>query len=154
MHIKPLNQEHVPDIARLDALCFAAGAFPESVVAPMFAQTGFIALGAYIKGELMCCLLGISVLDEAELWSIATHPHVQGQGYASEIFKAFEAALHEKNVCDVFWEVRKSNAPAIRFYEKLGAELYGERKGFYPPENGQGAEDALLYRYALHKSTQ
>jgi ribosomal protein S18 acetylase RimI-like enzyme len=50
----------------------------------------------------------------------------------------------------VFLEVRESNHPARRFYEKAGFQQSGVRKAYYrdPPE------DAILYRLELSKLIQ
>ncbi len=145
--IQVLTKEHIVDIADLDQLCFPVGSFPEDVIAPMFNMDGFVALGQYEGKQLICCLLGHSIFDEGELWSIATHPNHRGKGFAQAIFKQFEDSLKTKGVERLFWEVRVSNTGAQRFYDKLGAECFGERKGFYTAEGNSPAEDALLYRY-------
>jgi ribosomal protein S18 acetylase RimI-like enzyme len=41
--------------------------------------------------------------------------------------------------------VRESNAAARAFYEKLGFEQMGRRKGYY----ADGLEDAIIYRRML-----
>jgi ribosomal-protein-alanine N-acetyltransferase len=41
-------------------------------------------------------------------------------------------------------EVRESNAPAIALYDSYGFAVVGTRKGYYPADNGNGREDALL----------
>ena len=50
-----------------------------------------------------------------------------------------------ENADFVTLEVRKSNGPAIRLYEKCGFEKAGERKNFYSTPT----EDALLYTLYL-----
>jgi ribosomal-protein-alanine N-acetyltransferase len=45
----------------------------------------------------------------------------------------------------IFLEVRESNAAARAFYEKLGFEQMGRRKGYY----ADGLEDAIIYRRML-----
>ncbi|MDE0724210.1 MAG: GNAT family N-acetyltransferase [Alphaproteobacteria bacterium] len=147
--IQTLAPSHTSDIAALDALCFPEGPFSESIVKPMFSLEGFIALGQYENGKLICCLLGHTVLDEAELWSIATCPDYRGKGLARNIFKTFEDQIKKSDVKRLFWEVRRSNDGAQKFYEKLGAQQFGERKGFYTSEDSTPAEDALLYRKDL-----
>lgn len=51
----------------------------------------------------------------------------------------------QKEVKEVFLEVRKSNTEAIKFYESFHFELAGTRKDYYQDP----MEDALIYRLAF-----
>ena len=65
--------------------------------------------------------------------------HGIGQALLLEMLKR----ASEKKVTDVFLDVRKSNAPAIRLYVRCGFKEIGVRRRYYldPPE------DALLMQY-------
>ena len=53
-----------------------------------------------------------------------------------------------KNKCEfISLEVRKSNIPAIKLYEKFGFEKVGTRKDFYRKPQ----EDALIYTLFFDK---
>lgn len=57
--------------------------------------------------------------------SIAVAPEATGNGVGTALVRAFETALRE--VSDSYGlNVLKSNATAIRFYERLGFERVGE----------------------------
>jgi ribosomal-protein-alanine N-acetyltransferase len=51
--------------------------------------------------------------------------------------------LQRRGVCRVLLEVRKSNTPAIRLYEKLGFSMLGIRRDFYE----RPREDACMMAY-------
>jgi ribosomal-protein-alanine N-acetyltransferase len=62
-----------------------------------------------------------------------------GERLLTELFKR----LREQEIFRVVLEVRQSNAPAIRLYEKLGFESAGTRRDFYE----RPREDACVMVY-------
>ena len=79
--------------------------------------------------------------DEGNLVSIGVHRDYRQMGIATELLDiAYEMAAG-RGVASINLEVRESNHPAIRFYEKEGFVLTGRRPRFYRDP----AEDALLY---------
>ena len=61
-------------------------------------------------------------------------------GVASRLVqKSLDLAL-EKNILKVFLEVRQTNYPAINFYHKIGFQIVGRQKHYYP----ETKEDALV----------
>ena len=61
-------------------------------------------------------------------------------GVASRLVqKGLDMAL-EKNILKAFLEVRPTNYPAINFYHKIGFQIIGRRKHYYP----ETKEDALV----------
>lgn len=72
-----------------------------------------------------------TVLDEASLLLMAIHPNFQGQGLG---FKLLDFALNalDNQPVQIFLEVRESNTPAIKLYEKLGFHQIDIRKNYYP----------------------
>jgi ribosomal-protein-alanine N-acetyltransferase len=56
-------------------------------------------------------------------------------------------ATRQQNARALYLEVRPSNTPAIRMYEKMGFEAFALRKAYYPTQEGR--EDALVMRIML-----
>lgn len=75
--------------------------------------------------------------DLAEILNIAVLPAYQKQGIGQMIFDEILRLLAEKNVKEIWLEVRESNLQAIAFYRKNGFEKQFERKDYYcnPKEN-------------------
>ncbi len=96
-------------------------------------------------------LLGYSIvmlaLDEAHLLnlSVAARAHRHGYGWRLLEFMAQEARDHGART--MMLEVRPSNTPAQRLYERYGFERIGVRRGYYPSHGGR--EDAIVMRIAL-----
>ena len=53
----------------------------------------------------------------------------------------------EHGARSMFLEVRPSNLPALRLYERYGFRNIGCRRGYYPAHEGR--EDAIVMRIAL-----
>lgn len=82
------------------------------------------------------------VLDEASLLLMAVAPEFQGQGLG---FKLLDFALNalDNQPVQIFLEVRESNIPAIKLYEKLGFHQIDIRKNYYP-HHEKGHENAII----------
>ena len=78
--------------------------------------------------------------DQAELVSIAVIPEERQCKAATEIMENSLRNVYDRGVRLVTLEVRESNIPARRLYEKFHFEILGKRKRFY--QNPQ--EDALI----------
>src|SRR5687767_2788842 len=54
--------------------------------------------------------------NDAEIYNIAVIPHEQQKGCGQQLFDAFARICRERQVANIWLEVRESNAKAIRFY--------------------------------------
>ena len=82
---------------------------------------------------------------DAEIYNIAVTCDDQGKGHGQALFDAFIATCGQRNVMQVWLEVRQSNHKAIGFYERNGFKLVQTRNHFY--ENPR--EHALLMKLDL-----
>jgi ribosomal-protein-alanine N-acetyltransferase len=98
-------------------------------------------------GELIAYSIVMLALDEAHLLnlSVAARMHRRGHGWRMLEFMAQEARDHGART--MMLEVRPSNTPAQRLYERYGFERIGVRRGYYPSHGGR--EDAIVMRIAL-----
>lgn len=71
------------------------------------------------------------VLDEAEITNIAVKRDFFGQGYGDRLLEQMMATLEEKEIAQVFLEVRKSNTAAQKLYVKGKFHQVGLRKAYY-----------------------
>lgn len=83
------------------------------------------------------------VMDELELLLIGVRPEKQRRGIARRFLSAVLAEAQRAGFVRVHLEVRASNAPAQALYQKLGFEVCGRRRGYYPCADGS-REDAVL----------
>lgn len=78
--------------------------------------------------------------DEGEITNIAVLPDWRGRGIADQILDVVFADARGKKLSQIFLEVRASNAPAQKLYEKHGFTSCGIRKNFYR----EPKEDAIV----------
>ena len=131
-----MTQTHVPQVAALEALCFSDPWSEKSVASELTNPLAYWLVA--VKEERVAGYVGSqTVLDETDMMNIAVHPDFRRQGIAEDLVDALVAALREKGSHCLTLEVRESNAPAIRLYEKMGFEQVGLRKNYYrnPREN-------------------
>lgn len=77
---------------------------------------------------------------DAELANLAVHPEHQGQGFGGALLDALLAEAELRGVCEVFLEVRESNAQAQALYQSRGFVPVGRRRRYYQKPD----EDALV----------
>ncbi len=149
VRIRPAVQADLPRVQELSAEAPTASHWSaekyESYFAPEAVQTSYL-LVADQNHSVSGFVAARSVSDECEIENIVVSRAMQRRGVASELLKQLFSTLTDR-VQKVFLEVRESNSPAIRFYEKSGFEVIGRRKSYYrePPE------DALIMRKTFGK---
>ncbi len=115
---------------------------PESIMLRLVSDenetVGFIVGRFVIGGE-------IEIEYDAEIYNIAVIDRLQGNGFGQILFDAFLAKCSDRDVANIWLEVRESNVRAIAFYEKNGFERVQTRSHFY--DNPR--EHAILMRLSL-----
>ena len=142
MTLKLLQPEDLPAVAALEKQCFHT---PWSAAALAY-LTGGDAFGVVCFDESGAALAyaGITVsLDDGALTNVATAPAARQQGLGEQVLRALMEEARRRGVTHFSLEVRESNFPAIRLYEKLGFRAVGKRPRFYTDP----AEAALVMTY-------
>lgn len=85
--------------------------------------------------------------NEAHLLNICIAPEWQSQGIGRELLEHILTIAEQHEVDTVFLEVRPSNRHAVALYEKMGFNVIGTRKDYYPAKNGR--EDAIIFARAI-----
>ncbi len=82
-----------------------------------------------------------NMCGDADITNVMVREDHRGQGIAERMLKELMRRAGEIGVRNYTLEVRVSNLPAIRLYEKLGFVSEGIRPGFYEHPK----EDAVIY---------
>ncbi len=90
-------------------------------------------------------LVAWHVVDELHVLNVATAPEMRRRGIGSVLVEAALAYAAESGVRLVLLEVRRSNEPALRLYEKFGFDVSGVRERYYADND----EDALEMQRVL-----
>jgi len=89
-------------------------------------------------------LLGYSgcwqIIEEVHITNIAVSPEFRRQKVGERLLRKIIDDCYENKAKYITLEVRVSNIPAIKLYEKFGFKSLGVRKGYYQNNN----EDALI----------
>ena len=133
--VKKAEQCHVPQIAEIEKNSIPQP-WSEAAFAAALEDEKAVTLAAFC-GDVLCGFItGVYLLDTADIYSVAVSADYCGNGVGKRILEEFFNQLPDE-VQAVNLEVRESNSPAIKLYEKTGFQSVGLRKNFYsdPREN-------------------
>lgn len=141
MRIVPMNPEHVSQIAQLEKQCFSDPWSEKSIASELDNE-----LACWLVAEENGTVAGYvgsqTVLGETDMMNVAVHPDHRRQGIAEALVTALVSDLKRQGSHCLTLEVRASNEPAQKLYEKLGFEQIGLRRNYYRNPR----EDALILR--------
>ena len=137
--IRQLNTVDIPQILRIERACFddpwPAGWFHRAI------RWRDICRGIFVSGMLAGYLIAFKESSaRIHLANFAVDLPFRRQGVGAKLLESLMIFVVENQYSNIYLEVRRSNAEAIRFYEKNGFRLSGEEIGYY-----EGTEDALIY---------
>lgn len=147
LRIRPAGEQDAGRITELESEIFS-DAWSRASVESHLAGRVNLALAAEAEGSrVIGYLLGMKVLDEAEIYRVAVDPAARRSGIGGRLLEAFlsevsPAGTAPEEPVTVSLEVRAGNTPAIRMYEKAGFRKTGTRKEYYRDPT----EDAVLMR--------
>lgn len=139
--IKRMTAEHVASIAELEKLCFSTPWSANSVASELSNPLS-LWLVAEEDGVLLGYIGSQTVMDEADMMNVAVAPSSRRRGLAERLVCALVDELHACGVKSLTLEVRVSNEPALRLYDKLDFHQVGCRPNYYRSPK----EDALILR--------
>lgn len=93
------------------------------------------------SGKITGYIIFWVIEDTIELHNIAVHGDFKRKGIGTKMIDFLLTAAAEKNVKEIFLEVRRSNAAAIKFYEKFKFKQINCRKNYFDSPT----EDALVF---------
>jgi [ribosomal protein S18]-alanine N-acetyltransferase len=133
------------DLADLDAIDdIEQRAYPTPWSRAMFAselaKPTSICLGAFEGDELVAYIVNSRYVDAWHVMNVAVDPDRRRRGIATQLLEHLFDLTRDDERRGYTLEVRISNDPAIRLYERLGFEPRGLRRGYYTDNR----EDALI----------
>lgn len=135
--IVPMTEEHVSSVAEIERLCFSEpwseAALKESL------DSELSKFYVYTENGAVVGYMGLyAVAGEGSVTNVATHPDHRKKGVGYALVQNALRVAEALGLESVTLEVRESNIPAQRLYEKCGFARVGVRKNFYslPKENG------------------
>lgn len=129
--IRRMQPEDVPAVAALEAACFSEPwseqAFLDALKQPEALMMTAIGME---NNPIGYCGIYLSA-DEGEITNVAVRPDHRKQGIADAILTEMLSESQKRGAQTIYLEVRESNLPAQKLYEKHGFVSCGIRKNFY-----------------------
>ena len=97
------------------------------------------------SGKLLGVLIGRLVVDEGEILKLTVDRSIQRQGIGVHLLNHGLEYCRQHDVRRCYLELRASNQPARRLYEKCGFSAASIRKNYY----NSPREDAVLMQLEL-----
>jgi ribosomal-protein-alanine N-acetyltransferase len=138
MDIRPMVASDIPAVAALERACFSQP-WSERVLEGEMKNPNSIFFVAE-ETELVGYIGMQHILDEGYLANVAVDSAYRRSGVGTALLQRLLAFAQQEKLAFITLEVRQSNQPAIRFYQKYGFEVVGRRRNFYESPT----EDALL----------
>lgn len=132
MEIKKFEKKYLDDVYNIEKICFSNPWSREDLESQIDSGTAHF-LVADVDGRAVG-YMGLQIFSgEGYVTNVAVLPEFRGQGIASALI----ARQMENDMEFITLEVRQSNQPALKLYEKSGFERVGIRPNFYsnPDEN-------------------
>jgi ribosomal-protein-alanine N-acetyltransferase len=150
--IRPIETAHVGELIRLGESAnlspWSADHYIDELKNPNAIMLRLVSDENAIVGFIVARIVNGGVIEvtvDAEIYNIMIDGEYRRRGLAQVLFDSFLTTCRKKNVANVWLEVRESNTPAIRFYEKNGFSHMQTRRNFYRDP----LEHALLMRLSL-----
>jgi [ribosomal protein S18]-alanine N-acetyltransferase len=146
--LRPMTAEDMPAVLRIEQ---------ESYSVP-WSEATFRGLLRRRDAEMIVAEAGLrvvgyavfwTVLDQSELGNVAVAPGWRRQRVGDRLVAEVIRRAEARGAREVFLEVRPSNAPARRLYERYGFVQVGRRRNYYQDP----VEDALVLRRPLRPAT-
>lgn len=137
MLVRPMSPDDVKEVAKIEKEGFSQPWSEKGFLDALKLEDNII-LVAEEKGEILGYECTYVSFDEGEITNIAVRSTEKRKGTGSNLIKQLQQCAIEKGVKTIVLEVRVSNTPAIRLYEKMGFKNIGTRKNLYecPIEDG------------------
>lgn len=142
---RPMQRADLDTIMEIEPTIYpypwTRGNFADSI------KAGYSCWIAEHEGAIVGYAVMMMALDEAHLLNISIAQEYQGRGWGRYLLEHVIEVARRYRGQMMFLEVRPSNRPAMRLYERMGFNEFSVRKGYYPAANGR--EDAILMGLAL-----
>lgn len=132
MKIEKFALQYLDDVANIERICFAHPWSKQDLKNQLDLNTSHFLVA--VEDGRAVGYMGLQVFSgEGYVTNVAVLPQYRQRGIAKALI---DKAL-QNDMCFITLEVRESNTPAIRLYEKAGFKNVGTRPNFYtdPVEN-------------------
>ena len=144
--LEPLNEALLDEVLRVEQSAYShpwtRGNFVDSL------KAGYSVMTLMGGDTLLGYFVAMEGVEEVHLLNITVAPKFQGQGWAVLMLDALSLWSRGRGAHWLWLEVRVSNTRAMQVYERYGYARVGERKNYYPADQGH-REDAVVMSLKL-----
>jgi ribosomal-protein-alanine N-acetyltransferase len=130
-------EKDITDIFYVETRCFNSPWPMDSIREDITENDRSVYVVAEDSGRIIGFCAMHTVLDEGHIMNVAVLPEYRGKRIAERLIKSM-FGLAPEGVVNYTLEVRVSNAPAIKLYNRLGFRCFGLRPGYYA-DTGESA---------------
>lgn len=137
MQIIKAEKQHINDVLKIEKTCFSMAWSKDSFMGELKTDDSHFTISIDDNGDITgFCILRLFG-EEAEIFNIAVLPKNRRNHIAEELLEEALSFAKTNGAFSVYLEVRASNEPAKKLYEKVGFNKIGIRRGYYdmPPED-------------------
>ena len=126
-----MSPEDIPAVLEIERKLFTDAWNYDHFLHEITEHVYSVPITAEYKNEIIAYIIGWAMFEEFHIANIAVAEKYHRLGIAECLMQYIEWELvtDEKTM---MLEVRTSNLPAIRLYEKVGFRVFFERRKFYP----------------------
>lgn len=136
--ISEMTYEDIPIVSRIERICFGNKWTPTSFQKELENPNCFYFVA---KKDSIIGYTGYwLILEEVHITSVAVLPKYRRNKISQQLLLYLINHSLERQSKWITLEVKESNIPAIKLYEKFGFKVMGKRKNYYQKDN----EDALI----------
>ena len=137
--IRKATESDVNEIARIEGLSFATPWSKDMILSEMREPLATFFVAVY-QEKVIGYYGFLHILDELHILNVAVDPMFRQRRVGTRLISHLIGEARTLSCRAVTLEVRESNAPAIRLYEKQGFYSVGIRPHYYTDK-----ENALIY---------
>ena len=145
--VRPATLADIPAIMAVASRASSAPDWAGERYAQIFTDSAPRRIALVIEDRSLVCafLIGRALDTEVELENIVVADSQRRLGLGKQLLEEFRKIFQTEGARAIFLEVRETNLPARKLYQKCGFAENGRRRGYYTnPE-----EDAVLYQLLL-----
>jgi ribosomal-protein-alanine N-acetyltransferase len=146
VNLRPASPRDIPALIELEKEAPTAAHWSERRYQEIFASSHVPRIALVAESDSISgFLVARAILEEWEIENVVVTPSARRSGIAGNLISHFLSTARAAGAEAVFLEVRESNQPARRLYEKFHFAAAGRRPNYY----SHPQEDALVYRLVL-----
>ncbi len=141
MTVSKMTAAHVPQAAALDQRLFSAECWSEADFYTSLEDPDRLFFTAFEQDTFLGCG-GVQIsFEQGDILTVGVEPAARRKGVGSALLEAMIQAFRARGGRQLFLEVRASNEPARKLYEKHGFRPMGVRRNYYQEPH----EDGIVY---------